>query len=243
MQEVVKKTLNSNYAIASAIISAALIICTVIGTSTLIKIKGFGNTIRVTGAAFKPIKSNYAIWDGSISVRAASVEASYQILDADIKKTRAFLKERGFDSTTYTISPARIIRNQDREGQLVDYGLACSIHMEMSDVEKVGRISGEASELLKSGVMMESRSPRYLVTGLDTLKVEMIRAATENAQLRAEELARTTGHSVGAPRSANVGVFQIRPMHSQEVSDYGISDNSSIEKEIGLTVHIEFLID
>jgi hypothetical protein len=71
----------------------------------------------------------------------------------------------------------------------------------------------------------------------------MIRAATENAKLRAEQLAESTGKKVGAPRSARVGVFQIRPLHSQEVSGYGINDLSSIEKEIVCTVHISFMIE
>ena len=95
----------------------------------------------------------------------------------------------------------------------------------------------------KFGIEFECGSPRYIFTGLNPLKVEMIRAATENAKLRADQLARSTGRDVGAPVSARVGVFQIRPLHSQEVSDYGINDQSSIDKEIVCTVHINFLIE
>ena len=75
------------------------------------------------------------------------------------------------------------------------------------------------------------------------MKLEMIKAATENAKLRAEQLANTTGKKVGSPQTAKVGVFQIRPSHSQDVSDYGINDVRSIDKEIACTVHISFLID
>ncbi len=243
MEDGDNKIFKSNCVMASVIFGAVLIICTLIGSSTLVRVKGLGSTIRVTGAAFKPIRSDYAIWEGSISVRAASVEAAYPILESDLEKTKEFLKKHGFDSVSYSISSANISRNYDRPNNLVDYGLSRTIHIEMSDVEKIRRISGEVSDLIRQGVMMESRQPRYMVSGLDTLKVEMIRAATENAKIRAEELAHTTGNAIGAPKSASVGVFQIRPMHSQEVSAYGISDVSSIEKEIVLTVHIEFLID
>lgn len=71
----------------------------------------------------------------------------------------------------------------------------------------------------------------------------MIKAATENAQLRARQLAESTGRRIGAPTSARVGVFQIRPRNSQEVSDYGVNDVTSIEKEIVCTVQATFLIE
>jgi len=228
---------------ASAILGIVLLICTLIGARTLVKIKGLGNTIRVTGAASKPIKSDYAIWSGSFSVNGATVEEAYPLLEIDLKKITAFMKKQNLDSGDFDISPVNIITNYNRELQIVNFTLSRAIQVEMADVDRLGKISESASELIKEGVMFESRSPQYIVSELDTLKVEMIQAATENAKIRAEELARTTGNSIGAPRTASIGVFQIRPRHSQEVSSYGISDISSIEKEIVLTVHIEFLID
>ena len=117
------------------------------------------------------------------------------------------------------------------------------MRIELGDVDRIDKLAREASTLIEKGVMMESRSPQYLFTGLDTLKVEMIRRATENATLRATQLAESTGRKIGPPTSASVGVFQIRPQHSQEVSGYGMSDVSSIDKEIVSTVHIEFLIE
>ncbi|HEX2896922.1 MAG TPA: SIMPL domain-containing protein [candidate division Zixibacteria bacterium] len=243
MNQITNPQNRSSLVIASVILGIVLIICTVIGARTLVKIKGLGNTIRVTGAAAKPIKSDYAIWTGSFSVNGATVEEAYPLLEIDLRKITSFMKKKKLDSSEFEISPVNIITNYNRERQIVDYTLSRTIQVEMADVERLGKISESASELIKDGVLFESRTPQYLVSELDTLKVEMIRAATENAKIRAEELARTTGNSIGAPRTASVGVFQIRPRHSQEVSSYGISDVTSIEKEIVLTVHIEFLID
>jgi hypothetical protein len=234
---------SKQFVLAAVIIGVVLLICTIIGSSTLVKIKSLGNTIRVTGAASKAISADYAIWNATVSARAASVDSAYPILESDLKKIIDFLKKRGFDSTSYYFGAANINKSYNREGQIVDYVLSRTIKIEMADVTKVSAISAAASELLKVGVMIESHQPQFIVSNLDTLKVEMIRAATENAKIRAEELVKTTGNTIGAPRSASIGVFQIRPRHSQEVSGYGISDISSIEKEIVLTVHIEFLID
>lgn len=39
-----------------------------------------------------------------------------------------------------------------------------------------------------------------------------------------------------------MGVFQITPLYSTEVSDYGINDTTSIDKEITAVVNCEFII-
>lgn len=243
MNQILNHQNRSSLVTASVILGVVFIFCTIIAARTLVKIKGLGNTIRVTGAASKPIKSDYAIWSGSFSVQGTAVEEAFPLLEIDLKKIISFMKKQSLDSGEFDISPVNIITNYNRERQIVNYTLSRTVHVEMSDVDRLGKISESASELIKDGVLFESRAPQYLVSELDTLKVEMIGAATENAKIRAEELARTTGNSIGAPRTASVGVFQIRPRHSQEVSSYGISDVTSMEKEIVLTVHIEFLID
>ncbi|RKX25083.1 MAG: hypothetical protein DRP45_06750, partial [Candidatus Zixiibacteriota bacterium] len=141
------------------------------------------------------------------------------------------------------IGTIRIRKDVDRTRQVVGYSLSQVIRVEMDDVHRITRLSKEASCLIEEGVEFSSSNPRYLFTGLDDLKIEMIRAATENAKLRAEELASVTGRTVGAPVSARVGIFQIRPLHSQDVKAMGMSDVTSIDKEIVSTVHVSFLIE
>jgi len=225
------------------IIAVAFIACAFIGRSTLIKVKGYGNTISVTGAANKPIESNLAIWEAEISTSSPTVETGYIKIKADIVKVMDFMKKQGFDENEYEISGVNVRQNYNRDGNETGLTLTQRIKIEMDDVARVTNLYREASSLLEKGVQINSYSPQYLFTGLDTLKLEMIKAATENAQLRAEQLVGTTGNKVGAPISARLGVFQIRPLHSQEVSSYGISDVSSIDKEIVCTVNISFLIE
>ena len=228
---------------ASFVIAIALIICALIARSTIIRVKSFGRTISVTGAAFKPIRSDFAVWDASLSVTMPDLESAYSRLDRDIKMARQFLANNGFTEADYEVKGVQIMKQYDRDRQPTGFMLSQSIRLELDDVDRIKKLSLDASTLIEKGVELTSFNPRYLFTGLDTLKLEMIRAATENARMRAQQLAETTGRKVGAPTSAGVGVFQIRPLHSQEVSSYGISDVSSIEKEIVCTVHISFLIE
>ncbi|PWB74020.1 hypothetical protein C3F09_04430, partial [candidate division GN15 bacterium] len=48
------------------IIGLALILCAFIVRNTIISVKRAGQTVQVTGAAFKPITSDFAIWEASI---------------------------------------------------------------------------------------------------------------------------------------------------------------------------------
>lgn len=92
------------------------------------------------------------------------------------------------------------------------------------------------------GVQFESLPPQYFYTKLADLKIEMLSLATEDAVKRAEQIAKSTGTKVERLRSAYMGVFQITPLYSTEVSDYGINDTTSIDKEITAVVNCEFLI-
>ena len=240
-------TINSNNRgaifLAAIIFGIAMIICAVILSSTFVRVKGMGNQIAVTGAAYKPIVSDYAIWKGYFEVTSPQLAPAYTKLEQDLVKVKEYMKKQGFDEGSYEVSNVDINRRYNRDGIPTDYVLRQNITLELDDVERVRILARESSTLIREGVEFSSYSPTYIYSKLDDVKLEMIKAATENAKLRAEQLASTTGKKVGAPTSARVGVFQIRPQHSQEVSGYGISDVTSINKEIACTVHVSFLIE
>jgi len=227
----------------SLIIALALVCCAIVASTTILRVKSRGQTIRVTGASFKPIRSDFAVWEAEVSVSDSSLTSAYKSLADDMEKVLAFLLDAGFGPGACELGTIRIGKKVNRERQVIGFDLSRIVRVELADVDRIGALSGEASTLIENGVRIQSRSPKYLCTNLDTLKIAMIRAATENAKLRAEELARSTGRAVGAPISARVGVFQIRPRYSQDVSGMGISDVSSVEKEIVSTVQVGFLIE
>jgi len=228
---------------AALFIGAAMVISTLIATKAFVKVKGFGQTISVTGSASKPIRSNRALWDGTIAVTAASLEDAYPRLKSHLAKTESFLQQEGFKQGQYEIGAVQIEKNFNRDQVVTGFTLRQTLKIALDDVDRVTALSLKASALVEAGIEFYSDRPRYLFTGLDAVKIEMIRAATENAKLRAQQLAEITGRKVGAPASARVGVFQIRPLNSQEVSDMGMSDESSIDKEIISTANVSFLFE
>ncbi|MDD2484170.1 MAG: SIMPL domain-containing protein, partial [Eubacteriales bacterium] len=62
----------------------------------------------------------------------------------------------------------------------------------------------------------------------------------KDAKKRAEMISENAGSSLGELKYADMGVIQISPLYSNEVSDYGMNDTYSLEKEITAIVHCEF---
>ena len=235
---------NSNaIIISSLVIGLTIIICTLNLSSAFVKVKGLGKTISVTGAAVKPISSNYAVWEGTISTTNANLDLAYAKIREDLVKVLSFLKKKNFKLDAYDISTIQIIKNMNQQREFLDYTLVQTIIIELDDVPRLTQLAREASTLIEQGVEIKSENPKYLFTGLEELKLEMIKAATENARMRVDQLAISTNCRVGVPISANIGIFQIRPLHSTDVSNWGMNDVTSIEKEIVSTVHVDFLIE
>jgi len=99
------------------------------------------------------------------------------------------------------------------------------------------------TELIDQGVELNSGAPAYHYRKLDELKLEMLAKATENAKQRAANMANATGNQIGPIRSAKMGVFQITPINSNEVSDYGVNDLSSLDKKVTAVVMATFAIE
>lgn len=51
-----------------------------------------------------------------------------------------------------------------------------------------------------------------------------------------------TGDSLGKLRGVNVGVFQVTSPNSTEVSDYGVYDTSTLEKDVTAVVNVTFAL-
>jgi hypothetical protein len=71
----------------------------------------------------------------------------------------------------------------------------------------------------------------------------MLAKASENAKQRAENMVRAAGNKVGLMRSAKMGVFQITPVTSTDVSDYGENDTTSLDKKVTAVVSAAFAIE
>jgi hypothetical protein len=127
--------------------------------------------------------------------------------------------------------------------QVEGYRLYQQVELSSKDVDKITQLSRQTTDLINQGVEFQSNPPQYFYTKIADLKVEMLSLATKDAKVRADQIANNAGSKVGALRAARMGVFQITPLYSNDISDYGINDTSSLDKEITAVMNCEFEIE
>ena len=234
---------------AGVALAIGLVIASAIGGWAFVKARRGDQTITVTGSARKRIRSDLVIWRAGVSFQAPALADAYRSLSESVPRVKAYLISKGIAENQITISSissqtlhARTDQGEDT-GQITGYSLRQQLEVRSTDVDKIAKIAREATELINQGILLESNAPEYLYTKLGEEKITMLAEAAKDAKVRAERIAESTGSSIGSVRTARMGVLQITPADSNEVSDTGLNDTSSLEKDITAVVNIGFEIN
>ena len=233
---------------AGVALALGLVLASIIGGYSFVKGKRGDQTIVVTGSARKRIKSDLVIWRSGVSYQAATLADAYRSLSESVPRVKSYLLSKGIPENEITISSissqtlhAKTINGEDT-GQITGYSLKQELEVHSNDVEKIAQIARQATELINQGILIESMAPEYHFTKLGDLKIEMLAEAAKDAKARAQQIAQSTGSSVGSVRTARMGVLQITPADSNEVSDSGMNDTTSLWKDITAVVNIGFAV-
>lgn len=236
--------LNAGVALAIGLVLSSLIL----GWS-LMKTKKTEDAITVTGSAKKRIKSDLVVWSASVSYQAPKLADAYRSLSENVPRVKQYLIGKGIAENQIEVSSitTTTLKKQDANGtetsEITGYSLRQQIEVKSNEVDKIARIAREATELINQDILIESNSPQYYYTQLGDLKIEMLGEAAKDAKTRAERIAASTGNTIGTVRSAKMGVLQITAADSTEVSDMGIYDTSSIDKDMTAVVNISFAVE
>ncbi len=206
--------------------------------------------IEVTGLGSKDFISDLIVWEGSFNTSSPVLSEAYTQLATNKQTIASYLNSKGIADSTLVFSAVQTSRKTTpiygdsgkyQGERFVAYELTQRINVESKDVEKVERTSREVTELLNQGVQFYSQSPRYYYTKLADLKIEMISRATEDARIRAEQIAMNSGGELGDLQSARMGVFQITGQNSAEDYSWGGTYNtSSKEKTASITMKLVY---
>ena len=205
--------------------------------------------ITVTGSAKRRITSDLVVWSAGVSAQSAALTDAYKQLSESTPRIKEYLLSKGIPENQMTVSSITTTQQRSRDsdgnetGQITGYTLSQQIEVRSNDVAKIGQIAREATELINQGILIESQAPKYYYTQIGDLKIEMLGEAAKDAKERAERIAQSTGNSIGAVRSAKMGVLQITAADSTDVSDYGVYDTSTIEKDMTAVVNVSFAVD
>ena len=207
-------------------------------------------TISVTGLGKADFTSDLIVWEGSFSKESFDLQKAYSDLEKDKEVISGYLLSKGISGDELVFNAVNSRKNTrgkyNPQGQytgeeFLGYILTQSLQIDSKDVEKVEKISREITELLNKGIQFYSQPPRYYYTKLADLKIEMISKATEDARIRAEQIAKNSGGDLGELISAKMGIFQITGQNSNENYSWGGTYNtSSKEKTASITMKLNY---
>lgn len=235
---------NSRAALAVGFVLAAFIFGWFYSSS-----KKGDEAITVTGSAKRRITSDLVVWSAGVSVQAPQLADSYKQLTDNIPRIKQYLLSKGIPEDQMTVSSitTTTLKRRDADGnetsEITGYSLSQNIEVKSNDVAKISQVAREATELINQGILIESGAPKYYYTKIGDLKVEMLGEAAKDAKERAEKIASSTGNSIGSVRSAKMGVMQITAADSTDVSDYGVYDTSTIDKDMTAVVNVSFAVN
>jgi uncharacterized protein len=230
-------------AIAAGIVGAAFLVA-----GAVRDVGRKSDVIEVTGSARRAIVADLGIWQGTVTVQAPTVAGAYAEVSAYGERVRAWLKGRGLADSLIRVEPISTIRMRQvtSEGQetgiVAGYKVSQTVQVRLTDPRAIEKLAREAGALAGQGIPLEASSPQYIYTKLAELRIAMMGEATADARARADVIGKAAGSTVGTVRSASTGVVQITPRFSTDVSDYGMNDVTSIEKDITTVVKVTFAL-
>ena len=207
------------------------------------------NTIKVKGIAETTVDSDTANWKAVYTVRNPVLAKGYAELESQQKLVQAFLTDANVptEECIYSAVSLRTENKRDAQGHLTNelesYILSQSVELKSKNVDRIDKVSKTVTQLIKQDVEIESFAPQYICSSVEKIKLDLLAKATQNAYERAKTLAENSSGKVGSLSSATQGVFQITPVDSTEVTDYGSYDTTTIKKNVKAVVTLEFRID
>jgi len=208
------------------------------------------DVILVTGLGKKDFKSDLVIWAGNFEQKGNTLEEASELLNKEKEVVKSYLLDKGLKSEQIVFSAMDIRKEfkttyfengNIKEQFLKGYILRQTVKLESSEVDKIEEISRSITELTKDGIGFDSYPPQYYYTKLSELKIEMVAAATEDARIRAEQIAQNANAEIGDLRYAKMGIFQIIAQNSNEDLSWGGTFNTSSKmKTATITMKLQF---
>lgn len=232
--------------IACIILGLSLIISAILISNTFYNVKALENSLSVTGSAKKQVVSDMVKWRASFTrvIQESQLKEGYRLMEKDMIVVKKFLTDNKIDESKINFPPMDVTQNykyNDNSG-IREYTLRQSLEIQSNDIPGITNIAKNTKQIAEGGVIFTSDALEYYYSKLSNLRVELLGDAVKDAMSRASTIAQSSGKKVGNIKSASMGVVQVLPVNSIEVSDYGTYDTSSINKEVMVTVRATFSI-
>jgi len=229
--------------IAAILVAAGIAVGGYFVSHTLLNAKTGINTAEVKGLAERRVEADRANWKIRYTVTGSGtteVSKLYERSDADQARVIALLLESGLDKSEITPGVIDYQKQEfrDEHQKLVEEKqvLVGSIDVETAKVRLVSEVRAKLNKLIAQGLDLQNLEPRYYFTKLNDIKPAMVKEATTNARVAANEFASDAGVKVGGIREATQGGFLIQDVGEE------FGDTKSIQKDVRLVTTITFYL-
>ncbi len=230
---------------AASVASIFALIIALIAIFSYFKVKTLGDGISVTGSARKSVVSDSSKLTLTLRRTASytTLTEGYKGMSSNTEVVRKFIINAGFTDADITITPPsadQIYDNTSRTPEQRQYDIREVITINSVEISKVEGLSKTVTNISIPGLVVEVQPVQYIYTKLADIRAELFAEAIKDARVRAEAIASTSGGKVGKIKTAATGVVQVLPPQSSDVSDYGTSDTSTMNKEVMVTARATF---
>lgn len=229
--------------IAAALLAIGIALAGYFISQTLYNSRVALNTADVKGLAERQVEADQAYWLIQYTVTGASrdeIQRMYDDSKSDREKIVTLLKASGFTKDEINLGIINYVKNEYRDDnqKLVEeqHFLTGEIEVQTTQVHLVSEVRAKLNTLIAQGLDITNNPPAYHFTKLNSIKPDMLKEATRNARLAANEFATNAGVKVGGIRSARQGGFEIHDVGQS----YG--DTAKIEKKVRVVTNVTFFL-
>lgn len=237
-------------------IAVALVIALPLSASIVMNgvkgIKQARDSVVVTGSARYPIAANLATWSLQASAEARNPSAAIRALRGKTTQINAFLAHGGLPADSILAPPIKVTAisvsvptglSKPRFRRVPAWRVSQKFAIETTEIDTLERVASQVGNLLAAGTDVSVSPISYLSTNLTAAKFAALRRAVADARERATTIAQGLNAHLGPVQKTSLGVYQVTPRNSTQVSGLGINDTSSRLKDVEAVVSVTFLID
>lgn len=208
-------------------------------------------TVTVKGVAEKEVIADQGAFSVSIYCKEATIPEGYarinKIGDTFIEK----LKTLNIPVTAIenqTVDYQQCYKEKTiKEGQKITteriadgFRFTRTYRIVSGDVNALDNAALKLNDLISEGIEISVSDVQYFISNPEQYKLELVDSASASAYQRAKTIAAKSGSELGVLQNARQGVIQITKVASNDTSDYGMYDTSSIRKIMRLVVTLEY---